>query len=160
MSPKSGESEKMEVKELIHRSPITVSETATLQEAAQLLIEETVGALLVTKANTLIGIVTERDIIAKIAEGEESTETLQDLIVLDPFSVTPATSVVNAAELMAEKWIRHLPVLDENGLYGIISIRDLMTGLLLSIDSKPDWSDLLLSLLKKESHKEEPVSSE
>jgi CBS domain-containing protein len=90
--------------------------------------EKNVGALPVVQEGRLVGIVSERDYTRKVAlKGRTSKETLvRDIMAPGPITVTPNSSVDECLHIMTDKRIRHLPVLEEGKLVGIISIGDLV----------------------------------
>jgi CBS domain-containing protein len=80
----------------------------------------------------LVGVISERDYTRKIAlQGRNSKETLvRDIMTRDVLYVTPDTGTNRCMQLMSEKKIRHLPVLDEGTVLGMISIRDIMDDII------------------------------
>jgi CBS domain-containing protein len=89
--------------------------------------EEGVGALLVTQGGRILGIVSERDIVRAVAESLPLDEPVENVMAPDPFCVGPDASVDEAAAIMGEKSIRHLPVVSADGDFlGVISVRDLL----------------------------------
>ena len=101
---------------------------ATVFDAIQLMADKNIGALMVTKDNKLVGVFSERDYTRKIAlKGRVSKQTLVGEVVSTPvISVQPGTTVEECMCLMTEHRVRHLPVLDEEKLTGVISIGDLV----------------------------------
>ncbi len=101
----------------------SVTPETTVLDAIKLLAEKNVGALLVLKEDRLVGIISERDYTRKIVlKGTPVSEILSGRII----SVTSAHSVEEGLRLMTEHKIRHLPVLENNKVVGIISIGDLV----------------------------------
>lgn len=100
----------------------------TVYDCALKLTQLKVGALLVIdSSNKLVGIISERDILRKIvASGQDPKSVIVDTIMTTNLTtVLPTTSVREAMKIVTEKRIRHLPVLDNGKLVGIISIGDL-----------------------------------
>jgi signal-transduction protein with cAMP-binding, CBS, and nucleotidyltransferase domain len=87
-----------------------------------------VGALLVQQDEEMKGIVTERDLILKVlSEGENShTLTVKEIMNHPLIDIDINRTVHDASDLMAEKWIRHLPVSENHKIVGILSVRDLI----------------------------------
>jgi CBS domain-containing protein len=86
-----------------------------------------VGALLVTENESLVGIFTERDVLTKvIGHCDPEYTKLHDVMTPSPLTVTPETTVGEAMEIINEKRFRHLPVLENNKLIGLISSGDIM----------------------------------
>lgn len=97
-------------------------------DAIKLMAEKSVGALLVTQNNVLIGIVSERDYLRKVAlMGRSSQSTvIKDIMTSNPITVSLDQSIELCMELMTEKRIRHLPVMENEALRGVISIGDVL----------------------------------
>ena len=109
-------------------SVVSVSADETAYNALELMAKENVGALLVVKGEKLVGIVTERDYARKvILEGRSSlTTTVDKIMTAKVVHITPDKSVEEGLALMTEKRFRHLPVLENGKLIGIVSIGDLV----------------------------------
>ena len=105
-----------------------VAPDATVFEAIQMMDEKNVGALLVTSGDELLGIISERDYTRKVfLRGKHSRETRVDEIMSRHLTVTtPSEPVENCLRTMTERHIRHLPVVDDGKLAGVISIGDLV----------------------------------
>lgn len=107
----------------------TICITCTVYEALEVLEEKNLGALVVVdEIGQLIGIFTERDYARKvILKGRSSKETLvRDIMTDSPVFVTPDTDIEDCMQLMTNKFIRHLPVIENDKLIGIISIGDIV----------------------------------
>ncbi|UPK72059.1 CBS domain-containing protein [Chitinophaga filiformis] len=107
----------------------TICTTCSVYEALEVLEEKNLGALVVVdESGQLIGIFTERDYARKvILKGRSSKETLvRDIMTDSPVFVTPDTEVEHCMQLMTNKFIRHLPVIENNQLTGLISIGDIL----------------------------------
>jgi CBS domain-containing protein len=101
----------------------------TVLDALRLLAEHGIGAVLVTDAGRLAGIFSERDYARRVVlEGKSSSTTpLREVMTSKLIHVTPANTVDDAMQLMTDKRIRHLPVLDDAGaLVGVVSIGDMV----------------------------------
>lgn len=106
-----------------------VSADSTVYEALEALEDKNLGALVVVeKDGTLDGIFTERDYARKvILKGRSSKETcVRDIMTSSPCWVTPDTKIEECMQLMTDKFIRHLPVMDKGELVGLISIGDIV----------------------------------
>ena len=107
----------------------TISPETSVYEALETLENKNLGALVVVEDDgKLDGIFTERDYARKIIlKGRSSKDTrVQDIMTDDPIFVTPDTKIEECMQLMTNKFIRHLPVLENDQLVGIISIGDLV----------------------------------
>lgn len=119
------------VSTLLHHKGSTVwdiSPEATVFDAIKLMAEKNIGALPVVSKGRLAGIFTERDYTRKIAlAGKTSKQTLvKEIISPDVVTVVPNESVEECMRLMTERRIRHLPVMQNDDLVGIVSIGDLV----------------------------------
>jgi signal-transduction protein with cAMP-binding, CBS, and nucleotidyltransferase domain len=94
--------------------------------------DKTVGSLLVIDDEKLLGIVTERDYARKvILKGRSSeTTTVEEIMTRDVFSTSSAQTVNDCMELMSERRIRHLPVVEDSRVVGMISIGDLVQAII------------------------------
>lgn len=113
---------------LMQTSIETIDSDAPVQQAAQQMTTKKVGALLVRQDGELKGIVTERDLVQKVLSEEEDAHTLMTKAVMNHplISIDINRTIHDASDLMAEKWIRHLPVTDNQKIVGILSVRDLI----------------------------------
>ncbi len=120
----------MHVKNLIIRQAVTFSPTATVQETAQLMTQEQVGSAVAVVEGKVTGIITERDLMAALGAGVPPETLVKDHMQSSPITVDGDTHVPDAADLMTEHQIRHLPVVDSKGeLLGVISMRDIAFAL-------------------------------
>ena len=105
---------------------VTIEASEPVRSAIQLMAEHFIGALPVIRDGRLAGIVSERDYARKVVlMGRKSTETTVGTIMAAPvFHVGPAHTITECMQLMTDKRIRHLPVMDGGELVGIISIGD------------------------------------
>ncbi len=101
--------------------------SATVHDAAQVMTERNVGAVLVAVDGRLQGIFTERDVLARVvAAGLDPDETdLRAVMTPNPDTIAPHDTARDALRRMTERGYRHLPVLDGARMVGIVSIRDL-----------------------------------
>jgi len=101
-------------------------------EALRLMAEKDVGALLVVSSERLVGIVTERDVVRKLAlQGHDAAATPVRAIMTERvLYVRPEQTIEECMALMTEKHLRHLPVVDAGRILGIISIRDVVADLI------------------------------
>ncbi|AOF83063.1 CBS domain protein [Methyloversatilis sp. RAC08] len=107
----------------------TMEADRTVLDALRLLAEHGIGAVLVTDAGRLAGIFSERDYARRVVlEGKSSSTTpLREVMTSKLIHVAPANTVDDAMQLMTDKRIRHLPVLDDAGaLVGVVSIGDMV----------------------------------
>jgi len=128
----------MRVSEIMTKAAVIDQPGDTLVEAARKMWEQQTGSLLVLDGSDLVGILTERDILKAVATGTALEDTrISQVMSKDLISVGPGTSLREAAKIMADRWIRHLPVLDEGRLVGVLSQRDL-AGVLAGALNEPE----------------------
>jgi CBS domain-containing protein len=110
----------------------TISPNATVFEAIQLLAQKNIGALPVVEGDKVIGMFSERDYTRKVAlAGKTSQKTLvREIISTDVVSATPHHTIEDCMRLMTEKRIRHLPILADGKMVGLISIGDLVNWII------------------------------
>lgn len=127
----------MLVSDVMTPASVTDSAADTLRAAAARMWQQQTGSLLIMDGARLVGIVTERDIMKAVARGRDvETTPVSELMTTDVLTVTPDTSLHEAARHMATRWIRHLPVVADDQVVGVISQRDLV-GVLAALDPEP-----------------------
>ena len=101
---------------------------ATVFEAITLMVEANVGSLLVSDDEEIVGIITERDYLRRVTlEGRTDKETaVRDIMSSPVYVVTPDTPIDECMALMTDRRIRHMPVVDEEKVVGVVSIGDLV----------------------------------
>jgi CBS domain-containing protein len=127
----------MRISDVMTEAAVTDRPGDTLEQAARKMWQQQTGSLLVLEGNDLLGIVTERDVLKAVATGMPLDTPISDVMSKDLITVGPGTSLREAAGIMTEKWIRHLPVLDGGKLVGIVSQRDL-SGVLAGALNEPE----------------------
>jgi CBS domain-containing protein len=110
----------------------TVSPDTMVFDAIQLMADKNIGALLVTDYGRLVGIMSERDYTRKVAlKGKSSKQTpVRDIITGKVVSVNPSHTVEDCMRLMTDHRVRHLPVLSDDKILGIVSIGDLVNWII------------------------------
>ena len=121
------------VKEILNRKGSvvwTIGPEETVFDAIRRMDEYRVGALMVVEGEKLVGIITERDYARKIIlKGRESKHTrVGEIMTHRVTHVAPDDSVEHCVRMMTERHIRHLPVVEERKLVGILSMRDLLAS--------------------------------
>ena len=114
------------------RHIISVAPGASVFEAIKIMADKTIGSLLVMEDDEICGIITERDYARKvIIKGRSSESTMVSEIMSTEVLTTSSSQSVNSCmELMTEKRIRHLPVVEDNRVIGMISIGDLVEAII------------------------------
>ncbi len=110
----------------------TVSPDIMVFDAIQLMADKNIGALLVTESDKLVGIISERDYTRKVAlKGKSSKQTaVREIITGQVIQVDPDTTVEECMRLMTDHRIRHLPVLADGKIIGVVSIGDLVNWII------------------------------
>jgi CBS domain-containing protein len=110
----------------------SVAPDAPVLEAIKRMAEHRIGALLVLANGELLGVVSERDYARKvILQGKSSSQTaVSDIMSGTPITVGPDTDVFDCMRLCTDSRIRHLPVVEEGKLVGVISIGDLVKAVI------------------------------
>ena len=128
----------MRVSDIMTKATVSDQTHDTLAEAARKMWEQQTGSLIVMEGEVLAGIITERDILKAVATGTDLEKTkVEDVMVRDLVTIHPGTSLREAARVMTDRWIRHLPVIDQGKLVGILSQRDL-AGILGAALNEPE----------------------
>lgn len=107
---------------------ISVAPGETALRAAQLMNDRSIGGVVVTDGGRLAGIFTERDILRRVvAQGRDpATTRVTEVMTAPVIACSPDTSLEECAAMMTAKHIRHLPVVTEKGLSGVITIGDVL----------------------------------
>jgi CBS domain-containing protein len=107
-----------------NRDPVTLQPDATVREACQRMRERRVGAVLVTETDQrLLGIFTGRDAVHRVlAEGKNATRTkLAEVMTREPDTMPPGKTAIEALRLMEDGRYRHLPIVEDGKVVGIVS---------------------------------------
>jgi CBS domain-containing protein len=111
--------------DVMTRDLVTVRPATSVAEAATLMSTRHVGSVLVMDGDRLAGIFTERDIVRALAgDFDASGHEVGTWMTKDPVSAAPDTTTSKALELMLAQGFRHLPVIDDGQVTGMVSIRD------------------------------------
>jgi CBS domain-containing protein len=109
----------------------SITPDATVFDAIHLMSDRNIGALLVMQGSRLLGTISERDYTRKVVlKGKASRETAVGEIMQPPVPARPESTVVECMRLMTEHRIRHLPILEDNRVVGIVSIGDLVNWII------------------------------
>ncbi len=112
----------------------SIAPTAMIFDAIALMADKNIGALPVVENDKLIGIISERDYTRKvILKGKSSKETrVQEIMTQQLVTANPGDTVVDCMRVMTEKRVRHLPVMEEGKMTGMLSIGDVVKWLISS----------------------------
>ncbi len=118
---------KQKLREVMTPNPVTLPVKATVIDAARQMKSEDIGDVVVLDGDRACGIVTDRDLVVRaVADGlDPNTTSLSDICTKDLVSLTPDDTVADAVELMRDKAIRRLVILEGNSPVGVVSIGDL-----------------------------------
>jgi len=115
------------VAEVMTRDVLTASATDALSEASQRMLERKVGSMIVTDGDAPVGILTERDMVrASAADIDLASATVSDWMTPKPDTVASTDEVNTAFDRLNEKGYRHFPVVDDDRLVGVVSLRDML----------------------------------
>jgi len=115
------------VKDIMKKSVMTIDSQSTIIDAAKLMKDARIGAIIITENNTPIGILTDRDLAVKALAHSYHLTTKVKVIMSSPLiSINPTETVRMAADLMHTRGIRKLPVIDNDKVIGIITATDLV----------------------------------
>ncbi len=115
----------------------TLANTETVLKALEVMAEADISAVMVTEEDQIIGIFTERDYVRRCELKGRSTKTtlLKEIMTQDLMTVTPDTSIDQCMALMQQYTIRHLPVIEDNVMVGMVSMRDVVNMVLSNRES-------------------------
>jgi len=134
--------------DVMTKSVISVDATLTINETAKMMEDAKVGAVIVMEDNAPIGIVTDRDFSVKVAaHAYQITEPVKQIMSSPLFSINSDESIRIAADLMHERKIRKLPVIDDGKVVGIITATDIVN--LLSVSVEDDMRDMYFHSVAK-----------
>lgn len=110
----------------------SVAPEATVYDAIALMAEKSVGALLVVADEKLVGIISERDYARKVMlQGRSSKDTrVNEIMTREVITATPESTIDECMRTISSRKVRHLPVLDNGELMGVISIGDLVKAII------------------------------
>ena len=142
----------MQVRDVMTEATITETPTDKLRAAAERMWRDQTGSLLITTDGRLTGIITERDVLRAVALGADpDLATVDEAMTIGVYTVPPDMPLHVAAREMAARWIRHLPVVENGQLLGVISMRDVtgVFGALGAGDSEIDIEHEFDQLVRK-----------
>ena len=120
----------MAIGDVMRTRVVTVEAGDTARLAVLRMLEEGVGSVAVCESGKLVGIFTERDVLALAGEATDlDAVRIGDVMTREPVTVDADVAVLDAARLMGERRIRHLPVVQNGHLLGMIGIRDVLGSL-------------------------------
>ncbi len=138
----------MRLAEIMQTDLVTCPPDATVAQAAAVMRERRVGACLVMEGPAMAGIITERDLVGLVADGTDLrvmpvADAMSGLVTTAP----PDADVLWAADTMRRKGIRHLPVIEQGYVAGMVSLRDLFAAAEAVLRLDPEGTDTALEML-------------
>lgn len=138
----------MTIADVMTKSVISVDVSMTVNEAAKMMEDAKVGAIIVMENNLPVGIVTDRDFSVKVvAHAYQITEPIKQIMSSPLFSINSNETIRMAADLMHDKSIRKLVVIDDGKVVGIITATDIVN--LLSVSVEEDMRDMYFHSVAK-----------
>ncbi|MBL0141049.1 MAG: CBS domain-containing protein [Betaproteobacteria bacterium] len=115
---------------------VSVKPEDSVLEAIMVMARENIGAAIVMSGDRLVGILSERDYARKVILKGRSSETtrVEEIMTANVVCVSPRAKSRDCMALMSEKNIRHLPVLDEGRVVGMVSVRDIVSDIIADQD--------------------------
>jgi CBS domain-containing protein len=119
----------MMLRDLMNTRVATTTPSTPVSEAAAAMVVANVGSAVVMQGRFLAGILTERDVLRAAASGQDLSASLVSAwMTPDPHSASPDTSAEEAAQIMLLHGFRHLPIVEERAVCGVVSLRDLFAS--------------------------------
>ena len=124
----------------------TLSPSDSVRDAVRVMTERKIGAVLIKRDDQLAGIFTERDVLTRIVDAglDANATKLAEVMTVDPDTLAPSDRAVDALMKMSSRGYRHLPVVDEGQLVGIVSIRDIFGAVQKELESDLAQRDQLI----------------
>ena len=132
---------------------VSVGPDETVQVAIARMLEENVGSVVVSEDGRLVGIFTERDLLRLAGNGSDFVGLrVGEVMTRRPVTVPQDTDVLEAARIMSERQIRHLPILDGEHLLGVVGIREVLRALVERLwrDHDPQARETARELLERQ----------
>ena len=127
----------IKVEDIMKNQIISIDSSLAIQDAAKMMADSKVGCLVVIDKNKPVGILTERDFVTKVALFEKSSATpVQEIMSFPLVSISPKETVEKLSNLMKEKKIHKVPVVDGDRLVGIVTATDLIRKCIVDSDSE------------------------
>ncbi len=121
--------EEILVEEIMSTPPITITPNASASEVAKIMTEKKIGCLIVVESKRVVGIVTRRDLVEKVlAKEKDPVKTkVREIMSTPVIYVKPRTPILEVAKIMSRHDIRHIPVINNRGLVGVITDKDILS---------------------------------
>lgn len=134
------------VRDIMKKNVISIDSSMSVQDAAKMMDDASIGAIVVLEKGIAMGIITERDMTRRIiAKGKSSTTSVKEVMSSPVIVVNPDDSVWEAAQLMKTRKVHRLPAVKDNRLVGIITTSDIVR--LCSIGSDSEMRKIIEQIL-------------
>lgn len=132
--------------------PVMIAPHKTLRDAAKLMAKEHVGALLVGEGKSVVGILTEQDIVRKgvAASGNPAQRKVSSVMAKELLHTTPDEDIFEALRVMRDENIRHLPVMHEGRFVGLVTLKDILR-------IEPDLYEILAEKIEVREEERKPL---
>jgi len=132
--------------------PVMIAPHKTLRDAAKLMAKEHVGALLVGEGKSVVGILTEQDIVRKgvAASGNPAQRKVSSAMAKELLHTTPDEDIFEALRVMRDENIRHLPVMHEGRFVGLVTLKDILR-------IEPDLYEILAEKIEVREEERKPL---
>ena len=118
-----------ELRQVMSTDLVALPGSTAMAEAAQRMVRRGIGSVMVVDGTMLSGILTERDVLRAASRATDmASDPISRWMTPDPTTCRPDTTTEAAAELMLSRGFRHLPVVNEGDLIGIVSLRDVLSA--------------------------------
>jgi CBS domain-containing protein len=133
-------------------NPITIPASKTLREAAKIMAKEHVGSLLVKENDSIIGILTEQDIVRKGVAGTGNTalKKVKEVMETNLTTTTPDEDIFEALRIMRDYNIRHLPVMHKGKFVGLVTLKDILK-------IEPDLYEIMVEKIELRETERKPI---
>lgn len=143
-----GETKNIRVKDIMSKGVLSVDSNLNVNEAAKMMEDGKVGAIIVMENNTPVGIITDRDFAVKIvAHAYPITTSVKKIMSSPLIGIDPEESVWNVAELMYTRKVRKIPVINEDKVIGIVTATDLVNQF--AVSTEEDMKNMYFQSITK-----------
>ena len=140
------------VADAMTEKPITVTPATTILQCAQLMKRKKVGSVVVQEKGDFVGILTERDIVRRvIAGGISPKKKVREAMSSEMLTIAPEQDIFEALSLMRDADVRHLPVVSDGQLFGLVTMKDILK-------IEPDLFEILVQKFDLREESRKPVN--
>lgn len=140
------------VSDAMTEQPVTISQDLTLKESAQLMAKKHIGALIIKEKGKVLGIMTEKDMVRQaIAKGKNPVKTkAKEIMNTKVNTIEPDKDIFEALKIMRDLNIRHLPVVQDKKMVGLLTLKDILK-------IQPDLFDLMVEKFELREEERKPI---